>query len=207
MQGLMCYDSDDDKKQLDENMVFLLSTLPYSDYQVLKAIFMKYEAGLLVKLSKKDKSCCSPDCKGSHFRRLRNLEPDIASVMLKQVSEGTLPLQQLNKACYKVKKTRELKKFVDMVGLSSWQEAEKEFPDFANEEKLTENCLTLTDFCQKALSDVLTDCHGFALSIFEVASVEQICTSSRMTKAVNTATGIGCVWYHFLSPNGFPTNS
>uniref|UniRef100_A0A1X7VBX7 Uncharacterized protein n=1 Tax=Amphimedon queenslandica TaxID=400682 RepID=A0A1X7VBX7_AMPQE len=180
------------KKQLDENMVFLLSTLPYSDYQVLKAMFMKYEAGLIVKLSKKDKSCCSPECKGSHFRRLRNLEPDIASVMLKQVSEGTLPLQQLNEACYEVKKTRELKKkFVDMVWLSGWHEAEKVFPDFANEEKLTENCLTLTDFCQRALSDVLTDCHGFSLSIFEVASVEQIITSSRMTKAVNTAAGMG----------------
>ena len=133
-------------------MIFLLSTLPSSDYQVLLTIFRKYEDGSLMKLSKSTSKSCKPDCKGSHFWGLRNLESNITSLMLKRVSDGDLSLQKLNKACQEIKRTRDLKKkFVDMVGLSSWDEAVDSFPDFAVEEKLTENCLSLSDYCQRAL--------------------------------------------------------
>lgn len=102
-----------------------------------------------MKLSKSTSKSCKPDCKGSHLRGLRNLESNITSLMLKRVSDGDLSLQKLNKACQEIKRTRDLKKkFVDMVGL---YEAVDSFPDFAVEEKLTENCLSLSDYCQRAL--------------------------------------------------------
>lgn len=74
------------------------------------------------------------------FRGLRNQDPVVSPQMLHNVNNGLLPLQQLNKVCQDVKKVRELKKkFVDLLGLSSWNEAEEKYPDFAIESKLTEN--------------------------------------------------------------------
>ena len=141
------------KKQIDENMIFLLSTLSTSDYATLLEIFQKYEAGRLMKLPKSSSSgLCKPDCKGSHFRGLRNLDVAVTSQMLVKVRDGTLPLSQLNKACQEAKKLRDLKKkFVELVGLSTWTEAKAKYPNFATEEKLRDNCISLADYCQRVL--------------------------------------------------------
>lgn len=70
-----------------------------------------------------------------------------------------------------------------------------------------------------SINDVLLDCHGFALSIFDAESVEQassswilmmllliikqISTLSRMTKAVNTAAGLNSYGIIFYLPMDF----
>ena len=89
-------------------MIFLLSALTTQDYNILCDIFKKFECA---KLSSKSKATMKsrPDCKGSNFRGLRNLEADVVSDILQQVSDGSLPLQKLNAKCQEIKKLKEIK--------------------------------------------------------------------------------------------------
>ena len=58
-----------------------------------------------------------PDCKGSNFRGLRNLEPDVVSLLLQEVVDDILSLQKLNSKCQEIKKVYELKRrFLQCVG-------------------------------------------------------------------------------------------
>ena len=47
--------------------------------------------------------------------------------------------------CLEIKRIRELKKkFVDLVGLSTWEEAQAQFPEFATEDKIKEKFISLS---------------------------------------------------------------
>ena len=68
------------KKQLDENMVSFLASLPNNYYKLLQEIYQLYEDGKLVEVPKA-KYCTGDtklDCRGSNFKGLRNL--DLGSV-------------------------------------------------------------------------------------------------------------------------------
>ena len=88
-----------------------------------------------MKLSKAVKDGYSKaDCKGSHFRVLRNVGTSEASELLQEVHDGCLPLQKLNTKCTELKKIRNImKKFVEPVSVESWEIAKEKFPVFACE--------------------------------------------------------------------------
>ena len=99
-----------------------------------------YEDEYLTKSKNKQAQAVKPDCKGSNFRDLRNLEEDKVDDLLKQVHNQLLPIQKLNTSCHEIKRIRELKKkIVDLVGLSTWEEVQAQFPEFATEDKIKKN--------------------------------------------------------------------
>ena len=65
-------------------MIFLLATLPKSQYNVLLDIFKRHEEGTLVKPNKTD-SHTKFICKGSNFRGLRNLCGESILKLLNQI--------------------------------------------------------------------------------------------------------------------------
>ena len=139
-------------------MIFLLATLPKSQYNVLLDIFKKFEEGTLVRPNKTD-SHIKFDCKGSNFRGLRNLDPESILKLLNEIQSGSLALHMLNSRCQQLKKLRDLKtKFVKFCGLASWEDAQAAYPDFADEEilktrfiSLSKDMQPLADYCQKAM--------------------------------------------------------
>ena len=141
-------------------MIFFLATLPSSDYSVLQQIFQLYEESYKRKPSKSSIPT-KADCKGSNFRGLRNLDIKTVSFLLNEVANQSLPLQNLNARCQEIKKVQGLKKkFSELVGVSSWEEAQESYPEFANEQKLKHKFLSsyqkniqlLEDYCKKAMS-------------------------------------------------------
>ena len=140
-------------------MIFFLASLPVATYNTLQDIFKMYEDEYLTKSKNKKGQAVKPDCKGSNFRGLRNLEEDMVDELLKQVHNQSLPIQKLNTRCHEIKRIRELKKkFVDLVGLSTWEEAQAQFPEFATEDKIKEKFISLSkdiqplvEYCQKAM--------------------------------------------------------
>ena len=143
-------------------MVFLLSSLSNRDYCTLQGIYKKYESGNMKKLSKTVTDGSSKaDCKGSHFRGLRNLDATETSSLLQKVHEGELSLQKLNGKCAELKKIRDIKKkFVELVGVLNWEEATVKYPEFAQEEKLREKfqmnkwLQPLQEYCKRAMKSV-----------------------------------------------------
>ena len=122
-----------------------------------------YEDGKVVKVPRA-KYCIGDtklDCRGSNFKGLRNLDMGCISDLLIQIKQGELPFMSLNNKCKEIKKLRQLKaEFVRLVGVSSWEQAQDEHPDFASEEKLrlkflalpfTKDMPAMIGYCQKAL--------------------------------------------------------
>lgn len=106
-------------------MIFLLANLPVATYKTLQDIFKMYEDEYLTKSRNKQAQAVKPDCKGSNFRGLRNFEEKTADDLLKQVHNQSLPIQKLNTRCHEIKRIRKFKKkFVNLVGLSTWKEAQ-----------------------------------------------------------------------------------
>ena len=74
------------KTQLINNMILFLASLPPAAYTALQAVYRKYEE------AKKTTKHSKPDCRGSNFRELRNLDSTTVQTMLQQVATGDLML-------------------------------------------------------------------------------------------------------------------
>ncbi len=123
------------KLKLTDNMIFLLAGLPKESYTLLLEIFISYEQSIN---SKKYQTAQSkPDCRGSNFRELRNLDSASVSTLLAQVRDGEIALSHLNKECKKIKRTEKLKHmFATEVGVESWEQAVHKFPRHATDAAL-----------------------------------------------------------------------
>ena len=73
----------------------------------------------------------------ANFRELRNLDDETVSTLLEQVEDEEFSLSHLNKTCKRLKKISKLKQqFAKKVGVTSWEEAEQQYPLFATEAAL-----------------------------------------------------------------------
>ncbi|KAL5509182.1 hypothetical protein EMCRGX_G004500 [Ephydatia muelleri] len=74
------------KKQLDENMIYALSSLSNDNYRLYQAVVQRCEKGKDKKTKKSSLglSCNKTDCKGSNFRGLRGLSEDEMTEMLQK---------------------------------------------------------------------------------------------------------------------------
>lgn len=78
-----------------------------------------------------------PDCRGSNFRELRNLDSSTVHSLLVKVRDGHLSLNFLNKECKRVKRMLKLKQvFASEVGANSWEQAAQAYPRHATEAAL-----------------------------------------------------------------------
>ena len=122
--------------KLIDNMIFHLAALPKQTYDTLLQIFDEFESSKL-QVKKKSAFSYKPDCPGSNFRELRNLDDETVCTLLEQVRDEELPLSHLNKTCKRLKKISKLKQqFAQEVGVKSWEEAEEQYPLFATEAAL-----------------------------------------------------------------------
>ena len=72
---------------------------------------------------------CKADCKGSNFR---GLHKETVSYLLNEMANKSLPLHKLNATCQEMKKIQGLKKmFLELFGVSTWEEAQANYPEFA----------------------------------------------------------------------------
>ena len=93
------------KTQLINNMIFFLAALPPVSYALLQKVYRKYEEA-----NKTSTRHAKPDCRGSNFRELRNLEDSTVFSMLKRVANDDMMLNELNHECKRVKSMLKLKK-------------------------------------------------------------------------------------------------
>ena len=122
--------------KLIDNMIFHLAALPKQTYDTLLRIFDQFESSKL-QTKKKAASNYKPDCPGANFRELRNLDETVVSTLLEQVEDEEFSLSHLNKTCKRLKKIAKLKQqFAKEVGVTSWEEAEQQYPLFATEAAL-----------------------------------------------------------------------
>ena len=106
------------------NNIFFLAALPPASYALLQKIYRKYEEA-----KKTSTRHAKPDCRGSNFRELRNLEESTVFSMLQRVANDMM-LNELNHECKRVKSMLKLKEaFKNEVGEHTW-------PDFATESRL-----------------------------------------------------------------------
>ena len=76
---------------------------------------------------------------GSNFKAMRGLDTQIAITVLQGVIKKEMSIQEMTVECREIKKLKEVQEmFVRETGVSSWREAEKEFPAFATPEALDE---------------------------------------------------------------------
>ena len=121
------------KTQLINNMIFFLASLPPASYTALQEVYRKYEEA-----KKTTTKHSKPDCRGSNFRELRNLDDSTVLSMLQQVARGDGMLGELNQECKRLKNMMKLKEaFKNEVGEHSWEEAAHKYPNFASEAKLS----------------------------------------------------------------------
>lgn len=121
------------KLKLTDNMVYLLAGLPSESYKILREIFEKYEQGSKLN-TKKPGTQAKPDCRGSNFRELRNLDNSAVHALLVRVRDGDLPLSQLSKEAKQKKQMHKLKQtFACEVGAESWEQATQAYPHYATE--------------------------------------------------------------------------
>lgn len=116
-------------------MIFLLAGLPKESYKLLLEIFCSFENRVTNK--KNPSSQSKPNCRGSNFRELRNLDDDTVHALLLRVRDDDLTLSRLNQECKKVKRLQKLKQsFASEVGEESWEEAMNKYPRYATEAAL-----------------------------------------------------------------------
>lgn len=75
---------------------------------------------------------------GSNFKAMRGLDTQIAMTVLQGVIKKEMSIQEVTVECREMKLKEVQEMFVRETGVSSWREAEKEFPAFATPEALDE---------------------------------------------------------------------
>ena len=144
------------KTQLINNMIFFLATLPPASYALLQKVYRKYEEA-----KKTSTRHAKPECRGSNFRELRNLEESTVFSMLQRVANDDMMLNELNHECKRVKSMLKLKEaFKNEVGEHTWEEAAQKYPDFATESRLVRfsgklegpTLLAFQQYCRSAIS-------------------------------------------------------
>ena len=85
--------------QLDDAMIFNLSSLPAESFSSLSNIYKIYADGKLkgqhVPRSKKGTMSKPPDLKGSKFKGLKGMDSSSAIRLLKEVEDGKVTLKKL----------------------------------------------------------------------------------------------------------------
>ena len=125
------------KLKLMDNMTCLLAGLATESYKVLQQIFNNY-AGRS-KSSKKipTQDNAKPDCHGSNFYELRNLDSSTVHSLLVKVQDGLLNLNHLNMECKREKWMHKLKQtFASEVGVETREQAVQAYPRLATEAAL-----------------------------------------------------------------------
>ena len=123
-------------------MIFFLASLPDEEYAVVKEIFEMFESCEIKdqKLSRKQRGSLihsKLDCKGVNFKPLRGLTPVTRKELLVNVRDGKLSFPELCTSCKYIKKMTEVKtQFMRYLNLSSWEVAEKTYPEHTKKEKL-----------------------------------------------------------------------
>ena len=144
------------KTQLINNMIFTLASLPPASYTALQQVYRKYE-----ETKKPTTRVAKPDCRGSNFRELRNLDEATVLSMLQRVATDDMMLNELNQKCKMLKSLVKLKEaFKTEVGVHSWEEAAQKYPDFASEASLARfsgklegpTLLAFQHYCRSAIS-------------------------------------------------------
>ena len=87
------------KKQLEDNMVFMLSSLSNKNYELYRVIVAAFE-----KIKVKGIAAAKVDCKGSNFRGLRGFSETETTEMLQKCANGENVLKSLNSTCFNQKK-------------------------------------------------------------------------------------------------------
>ena len=123
-------------------MIYFLAALPQEEYDLVLNIFELFEACDLKdqKISKNQRGSMAIsklDCKGVNFKPLRNIDEKTRKNLLSRVCDRNLCFAELGAQCKYVKQLTEIrKKFVQYVGVSSWEAAKETYPDFTRTEKL-----------------------------------------------------------------------
>ena len=111
------------KKQLDDNMLFTLSSLSSQAYALYKKVVQSIEngKGTSVKHSR-GIGINTPDCKGNDYRGLN--ENEILNI-LQNFSNSKIRLEDVNTECTNLKKLKRIKEeaFFNQVGETSWSDA------------------------------------------------------------------------------------
>lgn len=143
-------------------MIYFLAGLPNSQYKLLQQVFHLYENGKLMKVRKAKLGMLDTklDCKGSNFKGLGNLDMNTINDILTKLVNKEIQFTALGAACKEIKKVQALKdEFVQLVGASSWEAAEKAYPGYANESvfkrkfdgiPFSKDMPAMVSLCQKA---------------------------------------------------------
>jgi hypothetical protein len=137
-------------------MIFMLSSLSNNNYTLYRDIVTKYE---MIKV--KGIVAAKTDCKGSNFRGLRGLSEMEITEILRNCASGENTLKSLNSTSLNKKKMKKIvESFVSLIGTKDWNEAQKRYPNFANEKQLADLFLkcnfspipaAFSDYCSRAV--------------------------------------------------------
>ena len=127
---------------LDDSMVLFLAALPEDEYQLLLAIFEKYESFKIKdqSLSRAQRGKSRPaklDCKGGYFKPLRGIDEDARRDLLSRLLEEEISFLELASSCKYAKKMRIVQSsFMRYLDIPSWEVAVKKFPEHTTNVRL-----------------------------------------------------------------------
>lgn len=131
-------------RSLDDASIFFLASLPNDVYIVVEKVFTLFsQCQLKGQKSKRGGLGKQLDLKGNNFKPLRGLEYDVVKDILEEVAEGKKTLAEMSAYCGKVKKLRNIQQsFMEIVGVTKWDEATEKFPSFCSSQALDEFTIT-----------------------------------------------------------------
>ena len=135
---------------LDDACIFFLASLPNVTYDIAMRVFDAYSMGELKDQTAKRGSLGQKiDLKGNNFKPLRGLEIEVVNKLLSSVESKEISIGEMAKQAKKIKNLKEVqKKFIELTGVTTWEEAQALFPIFTTAEALDEfvGCVT-TKLC------------------------------------------------------------
>lgn len=135
---------------LDDACIYFLASLPKETYNIAMRVFDSYSIGQLKdQTAKRGTLGQKLDLKGNNFKPLRGLEIEVVNKLLISVESKEISIGEMAKQAKKTKNLKEVqKKFIELTGVSTWEEAQTLFPSFTTVEALDEfvGCVT-TKLC------------------------------------------------------------
>ena len=135
---------------LDDACIYFLASLPKETYNIAMRVFDSYSIGQLKdQTAKRGTLGQKLDLKGNNFKPLRGLEIEVVNKLLISVESKEISIGEMAKQAKKTKNLKGVqKKFIELTGVSTWEEAQMLFPSFTTVEALDEfvGCVT-TKLC------------------------------------------------------------
>ena len=121
-------------------MIFYLSALPTKTFCIVQEIFTLFAQGKLKDqvISRSKKGIDSiPELKGSAFKPLRGLDPEVVHDLLTDLSSKNCSFKEIIVKCHDIKALQKVQVgFVRGTNCTNWEEAVQKYPKFATAEKL-----------------------------------------------------------------------